>query len=166
MPIYFTNVLYDYYLVYIIVFTMICASVIGSIVSYTSKGNPDQVMTVICIIIAICIGIWMLLIARVSFATYTDWYMIYQTYGILLLSMATMVQLFLMPMYVKFIYTTTLFRIFLLFVFIKAIITQQYYANYKGMMMFNILGMWLETCALFIIVTMISIKFTYYLKNN
>ena len=166
MPIYFTNVLYDYYLVYLIIFAMICSSVIGLIVSYTSKSNPDQVMNVICIIISICIGIWILLISRVGFATYTQWYMLYQTYGIILLSIATMIQVALMPMYVKFIYTTTLFRIFLMFVLVKAIITQQYYANYKGMMMFNVLGMWLETCALFIIVTMISIRFTYYLKNN
>jgi hypothetical protein len=123
-------------------------------------------MTAICVIIAICIGIWILLITRVGFATYTQWYMIYQTYGLVILAAATMVQILFMPMYVKFIYNTTLFRIFLGFVLAKALMTQQYYANYKGMLMYNVLGLWLEMCALFVITTMISIRFTYYLKNS
>ena len=165
MPGYFKELFYDYFLVFIMIFAMIVASIGGLILSYTSKHNPNNIMFYICNTISICIIIWALWIARVSFSEYTG-YMLYSMYFMITLAIAIAIQLILMSTYVNLIYKTTMFRIMLIMVLVLAFITAQYKTTSEGMLMYNVLGICISISAVFIIVTVITSRFTYYLRNS
>jgi hypothetical protein len=165
MPVFFENLTYDYYLVFIMIFSFIGAAVMGLIMSYTAKHNPRQLMTYICTILSVCMLLWALWIARVSFAKYKG-FVLYSMYFMIGLALITSIQLGLMNIYVQYIYTTSLFRVMLILVLVHAFMTCQYRTTSDGMLMYNILGLCISTSALFIIVTVLTSRFTYYLKNN
>ena len=51
-------------------------------------------------------------------------------------------------------------------VLVLAFITAQYKTTSEGMLMYNVLGICISISAVFIIVTVITSRFTYYLRNS
>ena len=167
MPVYFNDLVFDYYLVYLTICTLAILSIIGLVASSNTSKNTSQLMYFICIGLAVCLGVWVLLIARVAFAVYANrWYLLYPTYFVLVLTVYTMIQMILMTTYIKFAYNTIVFRLLLGSLLLKSVITYLYYANYGDTLMYTFLGMCMESVATFILVSMVSARFAYYLKHN
>ena len=167
MPIHFTNLAYDYYLLYVTLHMMFVLSILGLLVSFIGTTQPTTIGSFICTALSILLGSWCLLITRFAVATYTTdkWYLTYCSYFMIGITVASAIQIGLMQKYIQFAYTTNLFRVLMGLLVIFAAVTYQYYQNYQGMLLYNLLSMAIISCAIFILTTVISTRFIYYLRK-
>lgn len=162
MPIYFNDLLYDYYLVKVTLVMMLIMSILGVIYSYVGKTNPQTLETIVCACIAISMVIWCLIFARIGIAVNDTWYTIL-LYGVMIiLLLATAIQLLILCIYVKFAYNTLLFRLFLFSVILFTGLTHVYHQD-VGMRSINSVSTAMSICLMFILITLITFKFRYYL---
>lgn len=159
MPIYFNNLLYDYYLVNCTILLLGCISIIGIIFSYLDMGNIESI---VCVMIAIGLFAWCLVIARVNIAIYDNLFVGYLTGFIILLTILSIIQILFMSTYIKYASTNSLYRILFIFVLVLAGMTRWYHADI-GNRTFNILTISATVCGIFVVSTMLSFKFRYYL---
>lgn len=159
MPIYFNNLLYDYYLVNCTILLLGCISIIGIIFSYLDMGNIESI---VCVMIAIGLFAWCLVIARINIAIYDNLFVGYLTGFIILLTILSIIQILFMSTYIKYAFTNSLYRILFIFVLVLAGMTRWYHADI-GNRTFNILTISATVCGIFVVSTMLSFKFRYYL---
>ena len=162
MPIYFKDLLYDYYLVRGSLIIMLIMSILGIIYSFIGKTNPQTLESIVCVCIALSMLIWCALFARIGIALNDGVYTIL-LYGMMtVLLLTTAIQLLILCSYVKFAYNTLLFRIFLFSVILFTSLTHVYHRD-NGTRTINLLSTAMSICLMFILTTLITFKFRYYI---
>ena len=163
MPIYFNNLLYDYYLVNCTIMMLGCIALIGIIFSFVVIGSSEMIELGVCIISAIGLFAWCLVIARINIAIYNNLYIEYLSGFIILLISLSSIQLMFMSSYIKYVYTSSLFRLLLIGILLLAAITRWYHMDIGGSRIMNLLSMSIITCCIFVVCTFITFKYRYYL---
>jgi hypothetical protein len=105
---------------------------------------------------------WCLVIARINIAIYNNSIIGYLSAFGIFLTLLSIIQILFMSGYIKYAYTNSLYRIMLIFVLVLAGITRWYHADI-GYRTLNITSMSAIVCGIFVVCTMLSFKFRYYL---
>jgi hypothetical protein len=111
MPIYFKDLVYDYYLVQCSIILLFISSVIGIISSYSGNKNVVAIELITCIGSSIGLLVWSILMARIGVATVNGWSMGMLYIVIIVVLIATASQVMALTNYVQFAYKTTLYRV-------------------------------------------------------
>jgi hypothetical protein len=162
MPIHYNNLFYDYYLINFIIMLLGCISLIGLICSYITGSNSEIIESIVCYLITAGLIGWCLILARINIAVSPDIYTGYITMFMIALTIITIIQMGFLSTYIQFAYTTTLFRILMVFFIILAAATRMYNLD-NGIRWVNLLSLSVVVSVIFIVSSMLAFRFRYYL---